>query len=150
MYLLNRLTASGSERQRDEEGFEGGLASKPSYGFSLVQGRRPYMEDLIYSSLEFGQVHPLYLLYSYKTTNADTHCGAAGQDKKACFFGCFDGHCGKRAAMWAKENLAHTLGAELAVRAPKDALTRAFLTTDSQFLEKVLSLLAVLVQKYKS
>ena len=30
--------------------------------------------------------------------------------------------------MWAKENLAHNLGAELAVRAPKDALTRAFLT----------------------
>jgi hypothetical protein len=52
--------------------------------------------------------------------------------------------------MWAKENLANNLGAELAVRAPKDALTRAFLTTDSQFLEKVLSLHAVLVQKYKN
>ena len=78
MYLLNRLTASGSERQRDEEGFEAGLASKPSYGFSLVQGRRPYMEDLIYSSLEFGQVQPLYFLYSYKTTNSDTHLRSGG------------------------------------------------------------------------
>ena len=82
MYLLNRLTASGSERQRDEEGFEGGLAPKPSYGFSLVQGRRPYMEDLIYSSLEFGQVHPhpLSLHYWYKTANPDAHLrsGVAG------------------------------------------------------------------------
>ena len=49
-------------------GFEAGKASKPSYGYSLVQGRRPYMEDLIYSSLEFGA------------------------DKNSCFFGCFDGH----------------------------------------------------------
>ena len=43
---------------------------------------------------------------------------------------------GKRAAMWAKEHLAHNLGTELAVRAPKDALVRAFLRTDSEFLEK--------------
>jgi hypothetical protein len=38
--------------------------------------------------------------------------------------------------MWAKEHLAHNLGTELAVRAPKDALVRAFLRTDSEFLEK--------------
>ena len=115
MYLLNRLAASGSERQRDEDGYDSvaGVASKPTAGYSLVQGRRPYMEDVIYSSLQYGQ------------------------DKSACFFGCYDGHCGKRAAIWAKENLANNLGTELAVRSPKDALTRAFLRTDSEFLDKV-------------
>ena len=112
MYLLNRLSANGSERIRDEDGFEAGTASKPSYGYSLVQGRRPYMEDLIYSNLQFGQ------------------------DKGACFFGCFDGHCGKRAAMWAKDNLANNLSSEMAVRTPAEALTRAFLRTDAEFLDR--------------
>jgi hypothetical protein len=98
--------------QRDEDGYEAGAASKPSYGYSLVQGRRPYMEDFIYSTLQYGQ------------------------DKGSCFFGCFDGHCGKRAAMWAKEHLANNLSTELAVRAPKDALLRAFLRTDAEFLDK--------------
>ena len=115
MYLLNRLSAPGGERKRDEDGFEAGDAGQPSAGFSLVQGRRPYMEDFIFSSFKLG--------------------GGGGGDS-TCFFGCFDGHCGKRAAIWAKENLAHNVEAELSARAPKEALQRAFLKTDADFLER--------------
>ena len=109
---MPRILTSDTHTQRVEDGYEAGAASKPSYGYSLVQGRRPYMEDFIYSTLQYGQ------------------------DKGSCFFGCFDGHCGKRAAMWAKEHLANNLSTELAVRAPKDALVRAFLRTDAEFLDK--------------
>jgi hypothetical protein len=149
MYLLNRLSANGSERKRDEDGFEAGgcthangcalilffailqlalacvpgTASKPSYGYSLVQGRRPYMEDFIYSSLQYGdkkvRVHVDVVEYcrSARTcictlvcpsrSSLDTERSVAlpfcVQD--SCFFGCFDGHCGKQAAIWAKEYL---------------------------------------------
>ncbi len=87
MFLLQRL--AGFERGRDEVGGEHGKGPKGiGYGFSLVQGRRPYMEDVMYASLSFGE-------------------------PSTCFFGMFDGHAGKKAALWAKEYLGRNLQMEL-------------------------------------
>jgi len=106
--------------QRDEDGYEAGAAPKPTYGYSLVQGRRPYMEDFIYSTLQYGQdkvcvcvcvcvcARVIYIryIYIYILYICYTHAHTRTHTQGSCFFGCFDGHCGKRAAMWAKEHLA--------------------------------------------
>jgi hypothetical protein len=113
MYLLQRL-AGLPDRGKDEVG--GDISKGPNglaYGFSMVQGRRPYMEDVVYASLNFGS------------------------DGSNSFFGVFDGHSGKRAALWAKEHLPKNLTSELdASRGVQEALTRAFLRTDGDFLDK--------------
>ncbi len=113
MYLLQRL-AGGPERVKDEVGGESGKGpNKPSYGYSMAQGRRPYMEDVLYASLNFGG------------------------DGNSCFFGMFDGHSGKKAALWARDHLGKNLLNEIeSSRGIQDALTRAFLRTDGEFLEK--------------
>eukprot|EP00292_Cryptomonas_paramecium_P009031 CAMPEP_0113725206 /NCGR_PEP_ID=MMETSP0038_2-20120614/39589_1 /TAXON_ID=2898 /ORGANISM="Cryptomonas paramecium" /LENGTH=252 /DNA_ID=CAMNT_0000655359 /DNA_START=38 /DNA_END=793 /DNA_ORIENTATION=+ /assembly_acc=CAM_ASM_000170 len=113
MYLLQRLTG-GAERTKDEIGGE--PANGPNYvsfGFSMAQGRRPYMEDVVFASTNFLS------------------------DGKTCFFGVFDGHAGKRAALWARDNLPKNLHQEIEnCRAVEEALTRAFLRTDGEFLDK--------------
>lgn len=44
MYLLNRLTNNpGGERQRDEDGYEAGTASKPSYGYRWPRACTPFL-----------------------------------------------------------------------------------------------------------
>ncbi len=113
MYLLQRL-AGGPERGKDEVGGESGKGpNKPNYGFSMAQGRRPYMEDVLYASLNFGG------------------------DGNSCFFGVFDGHSGKKAALWARDHLGKNLLNEIeSSRGIQEALTRAFLRTDGEFLDK--------------
>lgn len=113
MYLLQRL-AGLPDRGKDEVGGDVGKGPNGlAYGFSMVQGRRPYMEDVVYASLNFGS------------------------DGNSSFYGVFDGHSGKRAALWAKEHLPKNLTSELeASRGIQEALTRAFLRTDGDFLDK--------------
>ena len=121
MYLLQKFSSGigGSfDRGKDEYGGEVARNStKAGYGFSMVQGRRPYMEDVLFASTCFGN------------------------DSNTCFFGMFDGHSGKRAALWAKEHLAKNLASELETSpgtspGVHEALTRAFLRTDGEFLDK--------------
>jgi protein phosphatase 1L len=52
-----------------------------------------------------------------------------------CFFGVFDGHSGRRACEFARDNLPAQLLAELHKSEPEDALRRAFLKTDEEFLK---------------
>ena len=53
-----------------------------------------------------------------------------------CFFGVFDGHSGRRACEFARDNLARHVQAELAsTPEPEEALRRAFLKTDEEFLK---------------
>lgn len=111
MYLLSRWAGGGGyERGKDEDGFEMGGGHKPNVGFSMVQGRRPYMEDFTFSKIDFGS------------------------SGNSSFFGVFDGHSGKRAAMWAKEYLGRNLDQMLQNSDPENALVGAFLKTDGDFL----------------
>lgn len=57
-----------------------GAEGCPSYGYCMVQGRREYMEDYTFASVEMGP---------------------DGEHKRS-FFGVFDGHSGKKAAIHAK------------------------------------------------
>eukprot|EP00293_Proteomonas_sulcata_P015724 CAMPEP_0184291568 /NCGR_PEP_ID=MMETSP1049-20130417/3553_1 /TAXON_ID=77928 /ORGANISM="Proteomonas sulcata, Strain CCMP704" /LENGTH=413 /DNA_ID=CAMNT_0026599053 /DNA_START=491 /DNA_END=1734 /DNA_ORIENTATION=- len=111
MYLLCRLAGGGYEFMKDQEGYEPGVGSKPGYGFSMVQGRRPYMEDFLNCSLKFGQ------------------------GGNSSFFVVLDGHSGKRAAQWGKENLPRNLESALQNQTPENALAGAFLKTDADFLQ---------------
>mmetsp|Transcript_34326 Transcript_34326/g.53546 ORF Transcript_34326/g.53546 Transcript_34326/m.53546 type:complete len:228 (+) Transcript_34326:491-1174(+) len=95
MYLLCRLAGGGYEFMKDQEGYEPGVGSKPGYGFSMVQGRRPYMEDFLNCSLKFGQ------------------------GGNSSFFVVLDGHSGKRAAQWGKENLPRNLESALQNQTPE-------------------------------
>jgi protein phosphatase 1L len=52
-----------------------------------------------------------------------------------CFFGVFDGHSGRRACEFARDNLPAQVIAELHKSEPEDALRRAFLKTDEDFLK---------------
>ena len=52
-----------------------------------------------------------------------------------CFFGVFDGHSGRRACEFARDNLPREVQAELANAEPEEALRRAFLKTDEDFLK---------------
>jgi protein phosphatase 1L len=52
-----------------------------------------------------------------------------------CFFGVFDGHSGRRACEFARDNLPRHVQAELSTSEPEEALRRAFLKTDEEFLK---------------
>jgi protein phosphatase 1L len=52
-----------------------------------------------------------------------------------CFFGVFDGHSGRRACEFARDNLPGQVINELHKSEPEDALRRAFLKTDEDFLK---------------
>ena len=107
-------------RAGDCDGGEGGTGpNSPSYAFSSVQGTRPYNEDVACGDLQFS--------------------GLEGEGDSA-FFGVFDGHGGKRAAQWAKENLGQNLSKNLRRLGgkPVDALTAAFLSTNSSFLQRAM------------
>mmetsp|Transcript_43031 Transcript_43031/g.105204 ORF Transcript_43031/g.105204 Transcript_43031/m.105204 type:complete len:524 (-) Transcript_43031:107-1678(-) len=115
MYLLSRMVGSFGGRQADEEGGEPGVSGNPSYGYSMVQGRRDYMEDFTFAHVDM------------------TKQGGSS----TCFFGVFDGHSGKRAAAWAKDKLWDNVQAELVKGVqPPEALKNAFLATDREFLLK--------------
>ena len=77
---------------------------RPTCSYSAVQGRRQYMEDVVASSIPLEDI------------------------SQASFFAVFDGHLGKKAALFAKDRLGKAVAEELASRAsPHDALHRAFL-----------------------
>ncbi len=52
-----------------------------------------------------------------------------------CFFGVFDGHSGRRACEYARDNLPRQVHTELSKAEPDEALRRAFLKTDEEFLK---------------
>lgn len=112
MHLVQRLLAAvGGKKIKgdgDEEWSEDGVGSQPSCACVSLQGRRPYMEDVLVTSLRHGQ---------------------------GSFFGCFDGHGGKRAALWARDHLESALRTQLASKPAAEALTSAFLRTNETFLE---------------
>ena len=109
MHLVKRLC--DPRRAGDGEWAEDGVGAQPSFACSARQGRRPHMEDVLLASLRHG--------------------GHAQS-----LFGCFDGHCGKRAALHARDHLAAALARELATSTSiRDKLTRAFLATNEAFLE---------------
>jgi protein phosphatase 1L len=55
--------------------------------------------------------------------------------QSVCFFGVFDGHSGRRACEYARDNLPRQVQAELSKAEPDEALRRAFLKTDEEFLK---------------
>ena len=86
------------------EGKLGSQILRPICSFSAVQGRRQYMEDAVFSA------NPL------------------GNFPRASLFAVFDGHSGKRAALFAKDRLGKLVADELTSNVnPRDALRRAFL-----------------------
>ena len=83
MRLLKRL-CEDPRRTDDREWAEDGVGAQPSFACSARQGRREYMEDVLLASLRHGRHAP-------------------------SLFGCFDGHSGKRAALYARDHLAAAL-----------------------------------------
>ena len=110
MRLLKRL-CEDPRRTDDREWAEDGVGAQPSFACSARQGRREYMEDVLLASLRHGWHAP-------------------------SLFGCFDGHSGKRAALYTRDHLAAALDREIASKlSTHDALTRSFVTTNEAFLE---------------
>lgn len=113
MYLLKRLIQPPrNDPGNGDSGAEEGSKDKPRMGFSIEQGRRPYQEDTMSSTMSMP---------------------TAGGD--AAFFGMFDGHGGVKAAAWAKDNLSKNVALALAkTTQPETALVMAFKKTDAEFL----------------
>lgn len=113
--LFTRQKSTGQPVRRRAGDCEGGELGKdtknPSFFFSSVQGTRPYNEDVVCGHLEFI-------------------------DGRSAFFGCFDGHAGKRAAQWAQESLGQAVGNKLQRLKPVQALKTAFLATNDGFLRQ--------------
>ncbi|EKX33147.1 hypothetical protein GUITHDRAFT_156143 [Guillardia theta CCMP2712] len=59
-----------------------------------------------------------------------------GTSGKSCFFGVFDGHSGKRASQFARDQLAKYLEVDLQQLGPREALQSAFMKTDASFLQR--------------
>ena len=87
----------------------GKCLTSPPFMWNSLQGARPYNEDVA--------------------------CGHCDLDREQAFFGCFDGHAGKRAALWAKENLPENVFRHLKRHSPADALIIAFADTNADFLK---------------
>ena len=103
-----------------------------SFGVSMRQGSRPYMEDVT-----VAQAVPGHVSYSVPVLSSQPPFACISFSPSVRQLFCvFDGHGGKRAADFAKEHLPHILSAELTTDAsdPAGCLIRAFEKTDAQFI----------------
>jgi serine/threonine protein phosphatase PrpC len=110
-----------------------GICQGLSFGVSMRQGSRPYMEDVT-----VAQAVPGHNSYSVRMLCPQLSfvCSSFSPPKRQLFC-VFDGHGGKRAADFAKEHLPNFLSTELTTDAsdPSGCLIRAFEKTDVQFME---------------
>merc|ERR1711871_1026532 len=128
LIVLWAWQVDGSEATPDEAGSDMLQGQKLyKFGFSLVQGRRDYMED-------YHQVD--YFNDAKEETGGISH-----------FFAVFDGHCGPKAAGYAKQKLAENIrsaavhvanGATSPMTDDKvrDAVRQGLLKTDRDFCAK--------------
>ena len=106
LFLLAGSQPSGGAEQFSPV-YTAGVASGLQYGVAAVQGRRPYMEDL-HQVAHFAPWGSLRAGGSAHHDGADAATagaiGAASVDLTH-FFAVYDGHGGKRAAIWARNTL---------------------------------------------
>jgi len=126
--MANRTSSSGNEQVAPVH--EAGVTAGLGWGASAIQGRRPYMEDMF-------QVAGFAGTKSHLVTE---------QVGLSHFFAVFDGHGGKRAAVWAHKHLISNVLAKLSetfnfgagngdcAALLDDACVEGFLATDNEFL----------------